>query len=130
MRSLPSVSLLLISAAALACGPSSGAPATPAPVDPTGFYDIVATLGTDERTGTLEIERSADGLEAEAWLTGEPQPAIADSIEVHGSHVVLHTLVGGGDAVRFELDFAAAAFEGIIVVGLDTIAVTGQRRQR
>lgn len=105
-------------------------PGGAAPFDPTGFYDMVALLGGDERTGTLEIERTATGLAAEAWITGESQPAIADSIEVDGSHVVLHTLVGGGDAVTFDLHFDDDAFTGVILVALDSIDVTGQRRQR
>ena len=129
MRSTRSLPLFLLSVVG-ACGPAVQTAAEPVPFDPVGFYDIVATRGTDQREGTLEIERSAAGLEAQAWLTGEPQPAIADSIEIRGTHVVLHTLVGGGDAVTFELDFDDEAFTGVIVVALDTIAVTGQRRHR
>ena len=118
---------LLLGAAVAACGAAAG-PEAPAPVDPTGFYDFVASRGGDERTGTLEIERTPAGLDAEAWLTGEPQPALADSVVVDGSSVVLYTLVGGGDEVVFHLDFTGASFDGFIVAALDTIDVRGTRR--
>lgn len=110
-------------------GACAHAPASqPTPIDPVGFYDFVATLGSDERTGTLEIERTAAGLDAEAWVTGEPNAALADSIAVEGSRVFIRTYVGGGDRVDFDLQFAGDAFTGDIVVGLDSIDVRGQRR--
>ena len=118
---------------ALALAGCSSAPPPPrapaAPIDPVGMYDFVAALGTDERTGTLEIERTANGLGAEAWLTGESQPALSDSVVVNGSRVTFRAYVGGGDEVNFDLDFEGAVFRGVIVVGLDSISVQGQRRQ-
>ena len=110
-------------------GACAHAPANPpAPIDPVGVYDFVATMGSDERTGTLEIERTAAGLDAEAWVTGEPNAALADSIAVDGSRVFIRTYIGGGDRVDFDLQFAGDAFTGDIVVGLDSIDVRGQRR--
>ena len=124
--------LLWMTAGALTLGAcAAGEPATPAPAsfDPVGFYDFTAQLGGDERTGTLEIERTPAGLDAEAWVTAESQPALADSVIVDGRHVVIHALVGGGDPVVFDLNFADdASFEGHILVALDSIQVSGTRR--
>ena len=119
----------LLALALTGCSSSAPPPrAAPEPIDPVGMYDFVAALGTDERTGTLEFERIASGLRAEAWLTGESQPALSDSVVVNGSRVTFRAYVGGGDEVNFDLDFEGAAFRGVIVAGLDTITVRGQRR--
>ena len=131
MRTRPTIltsTALLMSLATAACSSAPSSSDSPAPFDPVGMYDFTATLGSDTREGTLEIVRTAAGLDGEAWLTGEPQPALADSVTVRGSHVVLYMLVGGGDPVNFDIQFAGPAFAGVIVAGMDSIGVTGQRR--
>ena len=122
--------LLLLSTS---CGRNVQAESEPAPtaVDPVGMYDFVATLGAESRTGTLEIRRNdTGGLRGEAWLEGEPDPAIIESGAVTGNHVALYAFVGGGNQITFELDFTGAAFAGTITAGDETIAVTGTRRAR
>ena len=123
-------SILLTMVAALTLGACSGAaaPATPAPFDPAGMYDFTATMGPEERTGTLELERNAAGqLVGEGWLDGEPDPAIIESVVVTGNHVDMYAHVGN-NSITFSLDFVGTAFSGIIDAGGDTIQVTGTRR--
>ena len=110
--------------------PSAGrAQEAPAPpVDPSGMYDFTAQLGIEVRTGTLEIERTADGWDGEAWLEGEGDPALIESGTVSGNHVVLNALVGGGNNVVFELDFTDEGFAGVIIAGGDVISIEGVRR--
>ena len=125
-RSLGVLALGLAALSACAGNPGSD---TPAAVDPVGFYDFTATRGGDSRPGTLEITRTAAGLDAEAWLTGEPNPALADSVRVVGSNVAIYTLVGGGDVVDLHLQFVGnRSFSGVIIAGPDTIGIVGQRR--
>ena len=125
-------SLVLLSIAAIGCGSAtaqSAEPPAPTPVDPVGMYDFEAKLGADVRTGTLEITRNAEGgLRGEAWLEGEPDPAIIESGAVSGNHVQLTAFVGGGMPVTFELDFAGAGFTGAVTAGDQTIELTGTRR--
>ena len=128
MRARLNSTLILLSLAAAACSSATSQSDAPAPIDPVGMYDFTATLGSDTREGTLEIVRTPAGLDGEAWLTGEPEPALADSVTVRGSHVVLYMLVGGGDPVNFDIQFAGPSFTGVIVAGMDSIGVTGQRR--
>jgi hypothetical protein len=125
-------SLLLLTAA---CSRNVEASSEPVPAastafDPVGLYDFVATMGIETRTGTLEIERNdTGGLRGEAWLEGEPDPAVIESGAVAGNHVQLTAFVGGGNQVTFELDFTGTtAFSGTIVAGGDVINVTGTRR--
>ncbi len=127
LRAAPALVALAVGGMA-ACG-GGGPVATPAPFDPTGMYDFTARLGTAERKGTLEIARTATGLDAEARVETEPMPALADSIVVDGRHVVIHTLIGGGDEVVFDLHFGEEnSFDGYILVALDSIQVSGTRR--
>ena len=109
--------------------PQGPAPAAVAGFDPVGMYDFVATMGMDDRTGTLEITRNAEGgLRGEAWLEGEPDPAIIESGAVAGNHVQLIAFVGGGNQVTFELDFEGTGFSGVINAGGQAIEVDGTRR--
>ena len=104
-------------------------PAAAATLDPSGLYDFTATFGDETRTGTLQINRNAAGeYSGEAWLEGEPDPAIIDNAVIAGNHVVLNAWVGGTNAIRFELDFAGSAFSGTIHAGDQAVAVTGTRR--
>ena len=115
-------------AASFAACSGTPAPAAPAPFDPAGMYDFTATMGSDTRSGTLELERNAAGhMVGEAWLEGEPDPALIESAVIAGSHVDLYAHVGA-NAINFSLDFNGPAFSGIIDAGGDTIQVTGTRR--
>jgi len=108
---------------------SEPSPAASTALDPVGMYDFTATMGADSRTGTLEITRGdAGGLRGEAWLEGEPDPAIIESGAVAGNHVQLTAFVEGTNQVTFELDFAGSSFTGVIVAGGEQISVTGSRR--
>ena len=98
-------------------------------VDPVGMYDFVATLGIEDRTGTLEIERNEAGvLVGEAWLEGEGDPALIESGVVNGNHVDLHAFVNGALMVTFALDFTDGNFDGTITAGDESIEVVGTRR--
>lgn len=122
--------LLLIGA----CSSSPTPDTTPAPApaaavafDPSGMYDFVATMGMESRTGTLQITRTANGFEGEAWIEGEGDPARIVGGGVTGSHVVLNALVGMND-VTFALDFTGTTFAGTITAGDAVIDVTGTKR--
>ncbi len=139
MKQLQRVSTLcLLGIALVACSrnpdPEYAPDAAAAPAvsgfDPVGFYDFTATLGIEDRTGTLEITRDANGgLGGEAWLDGEGDPAVIESGAVTGNNVQLLARVGGSNEVTFNLDFTGSSFEGTITAGGDqTIAVSGQRR--
>ena len=105
------------------------AQAPAAAVDPVGMYDFQASMGIEVRTGTLEIERNAEGnLVGEAWLEGEGDPAIIESVVVTGNHVDAYAFVNGSLPVTFALDFTDSTFAGTITAGDQAIAVDGQRR--
>jgi hypothetical protein len=131
MKAIPAV--LALALVALGAGEvQAQAPATdtaaPA-VDPIGTYDFQATLGIEMRTGTLEIERNEAGdLVGEAWLEGEGDPAIIESVVINGLHVDMYAVVNGSMPVTFALDFTGTEFAGTITAGDQTIDVDGQRR--
>ena len=105
------------------------AQAPAAAVDPIGTYDFQASLGIEVRTGTLEIERNAEGnLVGEAWLEGEGDPAVIESVVINGNHVDAYAYVNGSMPVTFALDFTGETFAGVITAGDDAIDVDGQRR--
>ena len=134
MRKATSLPVLLMVFATACSSASAQSDSTPAPAsaaafDPTGFYDFEATLGIEVRTGTLEFERNAEGhLVGEAWLEGEGDPAIIESVVVSGNHVDAYAFVNGSTPVTFALDFTGSAFSGTIDAGGQSIAVDGQRR--
>ena len=98
-------------------------------IDPVGMYDFVATLGIEDRTGTLEIVRDEAGAYGgEARVQDENAPAIIESGTVEGSHVALVAWVNGSIEVRFDLDFAGDGFEGTITANGQAIDVVGTRR--
>lgn len=129
MRRIASLATAALSVFILACSstPSSDPTPTPTAFDPSGMYDFVARMGAESRTGTLEIERTANGFGGEAWLEGEGDPAQIVSGSAVGNHVILNGLVGMKD-VTFELDFTGSTFAGTIMAGDNEIAVTGTRR--
>lgn len=134
MRTKASVVALFLVVFAAACGrgypqedgdptPSSSASA----LDPVGMYDFTATLGSESRTGTIDIRRTENGYGGQATLEGESDAAILDSLRVDGNRMVIDLTVSGGPVV-FELDFTGAAFTGFIFADEDAISVTGAKR--
>ena len=127
---LLALSLLSLTAACGGAGPAAEPTPQPAAVsslDPSGMYDFTATMGGQARTGTLLIERTADGWAGEARLTGEDEPAILHDLTVEDDVVVIDLNVSG-QPVTFEVKFTGDTFAGLIFADTEAIDVTGRRR--
>ena len=132
MRRSASLMSLVALVLLAACSRNVAVDSEPAPsssTDPVGVYDFSASMGGIERTGRLEIERSATGaIGGRAILDDEPEPAEITSVTVNGDTMVVEIMPPGGEYVVFTLTFTGSSFTGNAIANGMTIPLTGSKR--